>query len=321
MKKAIVIWLIAATSLVLLGTIIFTGVMFMLNWDFSKLSTTKYVTNEYTLTESFGDIKISGNVEDVIFLPSEDNNVKIVCYEEENQKHDIMVVNDALIIEQADTKRWFEFIGINFGKPKITVYLPSTEYGALSVKLSTGNLSLAPEHSFASIDVVATTGEVRCLSSASGRIVIRLSTGDITVDNISAEALALSATTGRITVERATVSGDVDIDVSTGKSRLNGITCKDFTSEGSTGELSMSGVIASERFDIERDTGDITLDACDAAEIFIETDTGDVSGSLLSEKVFITKTDTGRVKVPSSTSGGRCEITTDTGDIDITVKQ
>ncbi len=319
MKKAIVIWLIAATSLVLLGAILFTGVMFMLNWDFSNLSTTKYVTNEYTLTESFNDIKISGNVEDITFLPSEDDNVKIVCYEEERSKHDIMVVNDSLIIERADTKRWFEFIGINFGQPKITVYLPNGEYGALSVKLSTGDLSLTPEHSFASIDVVATTGDVRCLSSASGRIGIKLSTGNITVDNISAGALALSVTTGQITVEHATVSGNVDIDVSTGKSRLNGVTCKNFTSEGSTGDLSISGVIASESFDIERDTGDITLDGCDASEIFIETDTGDVSGSLLSEKIFITETDTGKISVPSSVSGGRCEIKTDTGDIRITV--
>ena len=32
-----------------------------------------------------------------------------------------------------------------------------------------------------------------------------------------------------------------------------------------------------------------------------------------------TKTDTGRVDVPKTVEGGRCEITTDTGDIKITV--
>ena len=56
---------------------------------------------------------------------------------------------------------------------------------------------------------------------------------------------------------------------------------------------------------------------CDAAEIFVETDTGDVKGSLLSEKVFIPKSDTGDIKVPKTVTGGRCEITTDTGDIKI----
>ena len=72
--------------------------------------------------------------------------------------------------------------------------------------------------------------------------------------------------------------------------------------------------------DLDRDTGDIDLEDCDADEIFIVTDTGDVKGTLLSEKVFITKTDTGDVNVPNSISGGRCEITTDTGDINISLR-
>ena len=64
----------------------------------------------------------------------------------------------------------------------------------------------------------------------------------------------------------------------------------------------------------------VVLDGCDAAEIFVKTDTGDVTGTLLSEKVFVTTTDTGKVEVPRSVSGGRCEITTDTGDIRISIR-
>ena len=66
---------------------------------------------------------------------------------------------------------------------------------------------------------------------------------------------------------------------------------------------------------IERSTGDVELNGCDASEIFIQTDTGDVEGTLLSDKIFITHTDTGRVKVPSTLLGGKCEIYTDTGNI------
>ena len=63
------------------------------------------------------------------------------------------------------------------------------------------------------------------------------------------------------------------------------------------------------------------LDVCVLAEIYIETDTGSVSGTLLSDKVFLAETDTGRVSVPKTTHGGRCEITTDTGNIRIEVVQ
>jgi tRNA pseudouridine55 synthase len=51
----------------------------------------------------------------------------------------------------------------------------------------------------------------------------------------------------------------------------------------------------------------------------VKTDTGDVTGSLLTGKTFIPHSDTGKVVLPDSTLGGRCEITTDTGDIRITV--
>ena len=91
--------------------------------------------------------------------------------------------------------------------------------------------------------------------------------------------------------------------------------CKNLISGGSTGDIILSGVVAAEKNSITRSTGDIKLDWCDAGEIYIKTDTGDVSGRLLSDKVFFAKTDTGKIKVPKSTSGEVCEIETDTGNI------
>ena len=51
--------------------------------------------------------------------------------------------------------------------------------------------------------------------------------------------------------------------------------------------------------------------------IMVKTSTGNVKGTLLSDKIFVTDTSTGRVSVPKTTSGGKCEITTSTGDIEI----
>lgn len=52
----------------------------------------------------------------------------------------------------------------------------------------------------------------------------------------------------------------------------------------------------------------------------MKTDTGNVAGSLLSEKVFLTDSGVGRVDGPKTTSGSVCEIRTDTGNIQITLK-
>ena len=75
-------WLIAAVSLVLAGSILFAGVMTVLNWDFKKLSTVTYETNTYTVTDSFTNISVADSVSDVTFAPSTDDIVSVVCYEQ-----------------------------------------------------------------------------------------------------------------------------------------------------------------------------------------------------------------------------------------------
>lgn len=114
-----------------------------------------------------------------------------------------------------------------------------------------------------------------------------------------------------------TCNGGITVGVSTGKAALTDIACKSVTSSGSTGDIYLKNVIAAEKLSIERSTGNVKFDRSDAAEIFVKTNTGNVTGSLLTDKVFITQTDTGDVSVPKTVTGGRCEIKTDTGDIKI----
>ena len=87
MSKSAKIWLLAAASLVLFGTVIFLGVMTMLNWNFSKLSTDSYETNTYEINESFSGISVNTNTADIRFLPSDDEKCSVVCYEKKNEKH------------------------------------------------------------------------------------------------------------------------------------------------------------------------------------------------------------------------------------------
>ena len=133
--------------------------------------------------------------------------------------------------------------------------------------------------------------------------------------------------------------GDVTLTVTTGKSTLSDLSCQNLRSTGDTGKLVMKNVIAAgsvfivrstgdvslemcdaAEFSIETSTGDVDLEQCDAAELSIKTDTGDVTGSLLTEKIFVTKTNTGCIEVPLSTTGGTCKITTNTGNIKIEIR-
>lgn len=320
MSKRAKIFFGMAIAFILIGGIIFGGVMTVLGWDFTKLSTVKYETNDYEIKKDYKNISITTDTADVIFVPTESEQSSVVCYEQKNVKHSVTVIGDTLVIEAVDTRKWYEYIGIFFGTPKITVYIPQGEYGALSVKGSTGDVEIPEEHFFESMDLSVSTGDVKCGASSVGKIRINTNTGDIYVKNISAGMLDLSVSTGKVVGKAVTCEDDLRINVSTGKAQLTGVSCKALISSGNTGDISLKNVIAAEMFSVVRSTGDIKLDSCDAAEIYFKTDTGNVTGSLLTEKVFITQTDTGKIDVPKTVTGGKCEIITSTGDVTISIQ-
>ena len=234
--------------------------------------------------------------------------------------HTVSVEDGALKINVSNKKTWLDYIGFNFSTPKITVYLPVGAYDKLKIESNTGDVFIPSELKLGSIDVKVNTGGVECKASATETIRIKTTTGDIKLTNVSADAVYLTVSTGQITASGINCAGDISMTVSTGKVLLSDTKCKNLTSSGNTGGITLDGVNVGNKLSIERTTGDVELNDSDAHEIWIKTNTGDVEGTLLSEKIFITHTSTGDVEVPKSTTGGVCEITTTTGDIEIDIK-
>ncbi|MBR2937562.1 MAG: DUF4097 family beta strand repeat protein [Oscillospiraceae bacterium] len=311
---------ITASILVILGIILFVAALASNNWDFAKLNSEKFQSNAYSILEDFQGISVNTDTADVRFVLSGDGVCKVECYEQKKMSHRVSAKNGTLEIALEDTRKWYDYITFfSFSSPKITVYLPQTQYAALNIKSDTGDVEIPNPFQFDSMDIDLSTGDVKCYASAAGLIKIKTSTGDILAESISADTLDLAVSTGKVQAKSITCQGNVSIQVSTGNATLTDVQCKNLRSDGSTGDLHLQGVVAAERFSIERSTGDVKLNRCDAAEIEIETDTGSVTGSLLTPKVFLAETDTGRVDVPKSTIGGRCQIETDTGNILITI--
>lgn len=305
--------------LILTGCILCISAALANNMNWEALSTMKPETNEYELTESFQNISIISDTADIQFIATENTVCKVICHEQVNIKHRVNISEGTLTVEKHDTRKWYEYIGIYFRTPKITVYLPKGTYGTLSVKGSTGDMEIPSDFQFESMDISISTGHVTSHASTTGNMRIKTSTGSIHLENASANTVDLQVTTGKINAVRIACHLDMTVSVSTGTAELAYVHCRNFTSTGSTGDLSMKNVVASETFSIGRTTGDVKLNSCDAAELAIETGTGDVKGTLQSEKVFITKTSTGHIDIPDTVSGGTCKITTSTGDINIQI--
>ena len=284
MNKSMKIWFFIAGLLVVSGCIIFGGVMTVFKWDFTKLQTVKYETNNYDIDEVYKNISIVTNTANIEFVYSQNGKTSVVCYEHKNTKHSVLIKDDTLVIEVDDTRKWYEHVGVSFGTPRITVYIPQGEYGSLSIKTSTGHIEIPTEL------------------------------------NATVEELNLTVSTGGIKISNVVCEGNVNINVSTGKTKLTDIKCKNLTSSGSTGEISLYHVIAQEKMSIQRSTGNVKMDRTDAGEMFIKTHTGNIVGTLLTDKIFIAHANTGKVNVPKTVNGGKCELITHTGNIKINIR-
>ena len=97
--------------------------------------------------------------------------------------------------------------------------------------------------------------------------------------------------------------------------------CGSLTTESNIGNIILKSVAAKETFSVKTSTGDVKLEGCDGESILIKTDIGDVTGTLLTDKIIFAESSVGDVDVPKSTTGGKCEISTDTGDIKIKIEE
>lgn len=319
MKKTGKIWLITAAVLTVVGLLSFVLIMTVRGWDFISLRTETFETNTYTLSESFDQISVDVDTSEISFVPAEDTACSVVCTETEKLKHSVSVQNGTLIIEMTDTRKWYDHIGIFWGTYKVTVYLPKTEYASLMIKTHTGDVAVPKDFIFEALTIDGDTADVDCFASVSGTASIRSNTGDICMDTITAEHLALSSDTGKVQLDSVTVTGDIQVETDTGKIFLTAASCANLKADSDTGDMRLKNVTAEGSFSIANQTGDVEFTDSDAAEIYVETDTGDVTGTLRSQKIFQTESETGDIRVPDSLTGGRCKITTDTGDIKLQI--
>lgn len=319
MNTATKILIIIAILLILLGGIAFVIIMSANNWSFSKLGTESFKTVNKKISAPFDDIQINASVADIVFVISDDESCNVTFFDRQDAQHSAEVANNTLVIDAVDQQKWYEQISFSFKSPKITVALPRSEYSSIIIKNKTGNVTLPNSFAFKSIDIATSTGNISCSASANKAIKLTASTGNISMNNVTAEDISISTTTGGITLSSAVCKGTVDISVKTGDSRLTEVSCKSLVSTGSTGNMHLNNVIAEEAFSIERSTGDVCFDLSDANDITIKTSTGKIKGSLLSDKIFIAKTNTGSVNVPQTVTGGKCVVTSGTGNITIEI--
>lgn len=320
MKSAKKILLIVAVVSVAAGLLLCLGAFAAMGFTFTRLNSLTFETRTYTVEEPFDDLLVEGAECDVRLLPSEDGSCRIVCRESDRIDHTVQVVNGCLTIERVDHRKWYEhIIGIYWGRMEVAIYLPESAYASLSVTSVSGNVEIPADFSFTEAKVQSTSGNIRFFASVENGLSAKTVSGDMNMRNVSPKSLRVQSTSGDITIASVHVAEELIAKTVSGDLDFSAIDCGSLDANTTSGEVECSALRASGSLRIKTVSGDVELRGCDADTLWIKTTSGDVSGSLLTEKIFITDTTSGRVRVPPSASGGKCEVTTTSGDIGLTI--
>ena len=254
------------------------------------------------MNEAFSAIYV-GSVEcGVRILPAGDGMCRAVCPENRSGGvyHTVTVEEGTLRIERHDDRKWYQRIGVSFGPGDVTVYLPEKTYERLEVLSVSGDVRVSDGFDFGSVRLESTSGSIRMASGAQEKLEAETASGTIAIENASPE-----------TLEVKSISGGIE---------LAHIRSGEITARATSGRIELDDVIAEKTLSVRNTSGSVAMDGCDAGSIKIKNVSGSVKGTILSEKIFITDTTSGSVKVPRSASGGECEITTTSGSIAIEIR-
>ncbi|MBQ7337083.1 MAG: DUF4097 family beta strand repeat protein [Clostridia bacterium] len=316
MKKSVKIMMIVALALILAGGVLLLGGCVIFGAESFEHGAQEYREKTYDMTEqSFENIWVQTNVADVSLLPSTDDHCRVVCYESNKMYHTVEVKNGTLVIRAVDSRKWYDHIGLIFEDMKVTIYLPASDYATLQVDTDTGKITVPSGFAFSSVTLESDTGAVEFGATSRGTMHLCTDTGAIRMSDAAAQRLQVESDTGSIRAERLTVTETMVLESDTGSIELHTVQAAALQVSSDTSAVRMEDVIIAGNLSIETHTGGIELRDSDAQTLHIESTTGSVYASLLTPKICYASSDTGKVDVPQSYEGGRCEVETDTGSI------
>ncbi len=331
MKKA---WIIAG-SCILAGLLVLLIGLIAIGGDFKKLSTEKYESKQQTIEEEFSALAIDLGSSDVTILPSTDGSCTLSYMDSEKDVVSVAVQEGVLVVTEEDHRKWYDYIGIYFGRRKATLTLPEKVYESMEIKVGSGEIKLVTGISaksttlksgsgdilcsdgvFEAISLQASSGDIELLNSKAENLTAKTSSGDIDLTGVEvATTLTANAGSGEISFKGIKTEGAISLSVNSGEIELENVECGELIARASSGDIECKNVLSVGKSELYTGSGDIHLELCDAASYKIQTSSGNVKGTLRSAKIFYAQASSGKVNVPNSTEGGVCEVKTGSGNI------
>jgi len=341
MQAAKIITVIASAVIMAAGLLCCIVLLTMNHFDLKNLDSMEWETNTYVVEEEFKNISMKGDDAKISFAASEDDSCKVVCTESEHVYNVIEVKEGTLAIERVNERKWNGYIGGFAGEIQLTVYLPKEEYEKLTINNSSGSVEIPEGFTFAEAEIVNSSGHIRFAADVGGSLSLentsggmdiesvlvsgdmeaKSTSGSIEISDIKCENLTAENTSGGMDMASVFAGGNMEVKGTSGSINFENVECINLNVENTNGSVDCADVIASGEICIKNTSGGMELDRCDAGSLKLEATSGSIEGTLLSEKTFLADAGSGSVEVPGTTTGGKCEVATSSGDIFMSIAE
>lgn len=182
--------------------------------EYEKRKKTKYVyENKYT------NITIKENYENIILLPSDDENIQIFCYESANYSYNIDEIDDTLSIFANATENTLEKLKDTLRKDRhiLEIYIPKNSNSSLSI-ISTNGCVSVEKINFENLNIISQNGAIKVVDSTINNCcAVNNSNGVINIENIISNSLTIVNNNGATIVYNVEGDENIRIDSKNGK--------------------------------------------------------------------------------------------------------
>ena len=281
---------------------LFVGGMTAAGWDFSKLSTVRYVQKNYYSRESISSLKIKyANAKIRVVYEDIEQSIHISYPVRVDQNDEEIATVDFAYSEEDGSltvtekiEKHFDLFNWDLSAPVLTVTLPSGSICAFDFTAQSGSIGF---ESAAPIQLNTLT--------------LRSSNGDISATSeggisVSGDVL-LHADNGHITAENLTVGGSLHTESDNGSISLSSVSANAVIAKTDNGDVRSANVTAASKFSAETDNGNIAFTKnLQANEIVCITDNGNVTGEtncLLTAQSLSFTLDNGDLRIQGALAG------------------
>jgi len=301
--------MLVAGGLIIIGIVIALLAYALVGFKWNAFNTSRALEEKsytYNLSE-VSSLTISELDADLIIVGTDDDRIKIDCYESENDSYNIQLLgNGNLSVNRDRYEHWYKQIGFNFNnQPRtVTVSIPRKFNGDIETSTMSGKISMSDFNGLNAVNSNTASGDINLKNLiVNNDVSASTISGNVDLSNISTgKDMNMETASGEIQFQQGKTDGNLAVSAVSGALNFSDITIKGDTS-------------------FENASGNVDLNKFAGNRILISTISGNVLGQMIGDPANYAITAdsiSGKIDVPHSGLGENSfDISTSSGNIDI----